>query len=345
MRELIEELCSVFGPSGQEEKIREAISRRLEGLVDALETDRLGNLIGRRAPTSGGTGGKRVMLAAHMDEIGVMITHVDAQGFCRFAPLGGVLPNALPGGRVVFANGVEGAFGQEGSPLARERPSLPKMFLDVGATGGDDAKVQVGDTAVFRSGFGTVAERIFAPNLDDRIGCAVLLQTLRELGESPHEILAVFTAQEEVGARGARTAGYALEPEVVLAIDVTATGDFPEAHPMDVSLGKGPAIKVMDRGMIAHPGVRRWLEDAARQNDLPYQLEVLELGSTDASTVQVGRGGVPAGAVSIPCRYVHTPSQVADCGDARLAVDLLVKALGAGTDPLSSAGSSQPVAG
>ena len=187
--------------------------------------------------------------------------------------------------------------------------------------------MQVGDTAVFRSAFGAVGDRLFAPNLDDRIGCAVLIQALRELENSPHEILAVFTAQEEVGARGATTAGYGLAPEIVLAIDVTATGDFPQATPMEVALGKGPAIKIMDRRMITHPAVRRWLESTAQAHDLPYQLEVLEYGSTDASAVQISRAGVPAGTISLPCRYVHTPSQVADYNDARNAVRLLVNAL------------------
>ncbi len=327
MKELIEELCSVYGPSGQEERISEAIVPHLDGLVDEVRSDRLGNLIAVKRPTDGGANGKRIMLAAHMDEIGVMVTHVDAQGFCRFTTIGGVLTSSLIGNRVEFANGVEGAFGLEGSAIARERPTLQKLFLDVGATGKEDAQVQVGDTAVFRSSFGAVGDRLFAANLDDRIGCAVLIQALRELESSPHEILAVFTVQEEVGTRGATTAGYGLEPEIMLAIDVTATGDFPQATPMEVALGKGPAIKIMDRRMIAHPMVRGWLENAAQTHEIPYQLEVLEYGTTDAAAVQVSRAGVPAGTVSIPCRYVHTPSQVADCNDARNAVRLLVNAL------------------
>ncbi len=328
MRTLIEELCSIYGPTGHEERVRQAISRLLNGTVDSLQTDKFGNLVARKRPTMDSSNGKRIMLAAHMDEIGVMVTYVDAQGFCRFTTVGGVLTNALIGSRVHFANGVEGAFGMEGSPLARERPTPQKLFLDVGADSKEEARVQVGDTAVFRSGFGAVGDRLFAPNLDDRIGCAILVQALRELESTPHEILAVFTVQEEVGARGATTAGYGLDPEIVLAIDVTATGDFPEATPMEVALGKGPAVKIMDRRMIAHPTVRRWLENTARDHDISYQLEVLEFGSTDASAVQISRAGVPAGTISIPCRYIHTPSQVADYNDARNAVSLLVHLLG-----------------
>ncbi len=338
MRTLIEELCSIYGPTGHEERVREAVSRLLNGTVNSIETDRFGNLVARKGPTADSSNGKRIMLAAHMDEIGVMVTHVDAEGFCRFTTVGGVLPNALIGSRVHFANGVEGAFGMEGSPLARERPTTQKLFLDVGADSKEEARVQVGDTAVFRSGFGAVGDRLFAPNLDDRIGCAILVQALRELESTPHEILAVFTVQEEVGARGATTAGYGLDPEIVLAIDVTATGDFPEATPMEVALGKGPAVKIMDRRMIAHPTVRRWLEDTARDHDISYQLEVLEFGSTDASAVQISRAGVPAGTISIPCRYIHTPSQVADYNDARNAVSLLVHLLGDGPAILSDIG-------
>lgn len=338
MRTLIEELCSIYGPTGHEERIREAIKRLLGRTVDSIETDNFGNLIARKGPTTTSSNGKRIMLAAHMDEIGVMVTHVDAQGFCRFTTVGGVLTNALIGSRVHFANGVEGAFGMEGSPLARERPTPQKLFLDVGASSKEDARVQVGDTAAFRSSFGAVGDRLFAPNLDDRIGCAILIQTLRELESTPHEILAVFTVQEEVGARGATTAGYGLDPEIVLAIDVTATGDFPQATPMEVTLGKGPAIKILDRRMIAHPTVRSWLENTAQDHDIPYQLEVLEFGSTDASAVQVSRSGVPAGTISIPCRYIHTPSQVADYNDAGNAVSLLAHLLRADSAILSDIG-------
>lgn len=321
MKSLIQKLCAAFGPSGSEEPIREVVVAELQDLVDDYHVDSLGNLIAVRH--SGNGAGKRVMLAAHMDEIGVMVTHVDDDGFLRFAPIGGVLTTALVGARVVFANGTEGTFGVEGRPIPASKPKRDEIFLDVGATSKDDVPVAVGDAAAFRHQFADQGSRLIAQNFDDRIGCAILIETLRNLTDTPHEVYAVFTVQEEVGVRGATTSAFGIDPEVAIAIDVTATGDTPEAHPMAVSLGAGPAIKVKDGGMLAHPGVKRLLVETAKQHEIPYQLEVLDFGSTDARAIQVTRSGVPAGAVSIPARYVHTPSQMLDYGDVENAVRLL----------------------
>jgi len=160
--------------------------------------------------------------------------------------------------------------------------------------------------------------------MDDRAGCAVLIQTLRELSASPHEVYAVFTTQEEVGLRGAAVSAYGLEPEVALAVDVTGTGDVPEAKPMAVELGAGPAVKVMDSGFLSHPGVKQWLIAGAERLGIPYQREVLEFGSTDARAIQTARAGVPTGALSLPTRYLHTPSEMVDMRDVQAAVKLLV---------------------
>lgn len=326
MKELIAKLTSVYGPSGHEERIRQTIIEEVKDWVDEYRVDALGNLITvRHAGTP--EGARRVMLAAHMDEIGVIVTHVDEKGFCRFAPVGGVRPQMLLGARVVFANGAVGTFGAEGHPLPDKELKMDEMYLDVGATSKEEMPVSVGDVAAFQHSFADLGQRLLAHNFDDRIGCAILIQTLRELRDSPHEIYAVFTAQEEVGVRGATTSGYGINPDLGLAIDVTATGDTPEAHPMGVSLGKGPAIKVMDRGMIVHPRVKELLIETARSLEIPYQLEVLEFGSTDARGIQMAREGVPAGVVSVPSRYVHTTSQMVDYGDVVGAVKLLVGVL------------------
>lgn len=325
MKTLIQTLCQVYGPSGNEEQIREVITAEIKTFVDEYRIDALGNLIAVRRPVNGN--GKRIMLAAHMDEIGVIVTHVDDDGFLRFAPIGGVLTTALVGARVVFANGVEGTFGVEGKPFPASNPDADQVFLDVGATSKEGVPVSVGDAAAFRHQFSDRGSRLIAHNFDDRIGCAVLVQTLKELEQTPHEVYAVFTVQEEVGIRGARTSAFGIAPDIAIAIDGTATGDTPEAHPMDVALGKGPAIKVKDRHMLAHPGVKRLLVETARQHDIPYQLEVLEFGTTDAMAIQVTREGVPAGVVSIPMRYLHTPSQMVDYNDVQHTVQLLVAVL------------------
>jgi tetrahedral aminopeptidase len=328
MKELIRKLCEVYGPSGQEEAVRALIQQEIAGSVDETRVDALGNLIAVKNPTTRGEHAPtKVMLAAHMDEIGLMVSHVDEQGFLRISTVGGVLANALLGVQAVFADGTRGVFGSDGEMIARDKPDLRKLFLDVGAVSKEELSVQVGDQAVFRTEFVDQGKRMLAPNFDDRIGCAVLIQTLHELKETPNQIIAVFTVQEEVGLRGATTAAFGVEPDVMLALDVTAAGDIPEVKVKPSVLGKGPAIKVKDTRMIAHPSVRRWLINTAEAYEIPYQLEVLELGSTDAAAVQISRAGVPAGAISIPSRYVHQPSQMVDYDDVINCVRLLVNAL------------------
>ncbi len=326
MKELIKKLTETYGPSGREEKIREVIRAEIEGLADEIRVDALGNLI---ALKRGKGGGKKVMLAAHMDEIGIIVTHVDEKGFLRFAPVGGVRPLTLLGGRVSFADGTIGTIGMEKREPEEEKkiPSIDKLYLDVGAVDKDSVPVEVGDIACFQRPFVAQGDRIIAKALDDRAGCAVLIQVMRELRETPHDVYFVFSVQEEVGLRGAITSTYGIQPDLGLSVDVTRTGDTPEAHTMAVSLGKGPAIKVKDRGMLAHPGVKNLLVRTAEELGIPYQLEVLERGTTDAMVIQVSREGVPAGCVSIPCRYIHTPSEMVDYNDMANAVKLLVALL------------------
>jgi endoglucanase len=256
-----------------------------------------------------------------------MVSHVDDRGFLRFSTVGGVLANAVLGSQAMFSDGTRGVFGSEGEMLSHNKPDLRKFFLDVGAVSKEELSVRVGDQAVFRTEFVDLGKRLLAPNFDDRIGCAVLIQTLRELKETPNEIVAAFTVQEEVGLRGATTAGFGVEPDIVIALDVTAAGDIPEVKVSPAALGKGPAIKVKDTRMIAHPGVRRWLVNVAEAYEIPYQLEVLELGSTDAAAIQISGAGVKAGTISIPSRYVHQPAQMVDYDDVQNCVRLLVNAL------------------
>ncbi len=333
MKELIRKLCAVYGPTGQEEAVRDLIRAEIADFVDEMRTDALGNLIAVKRPEAiGEQVAKKIMLAAHMDEIGVMVSHADENGFLRVSSVGGVLSAAVLGTQAMFADGRRGVFGTEGEVLVRTKPEMGKLYLDVGATSKADLTVQVGDQAVFRTEFVDGGKRLLAPNFDDRIGCAVLIQALRELKSVSNEIVAVFTVQEEVGLRGAATAGFGIDPDIVIALDVTPTGDVPEVKSMPVALGKGPAIKIKDTRMLAHPGVRRWLVNTAEAYEIPYQLEVLELGSTDAAAVQTSRTGVPAGAISIPSRYVHQPSQMVDYDDVQATVRLLVNALSGPVD-------------
>jgi tetrahedral aminopeptidase len=324
MQQLAKRLAEAFGVSGFEDEIRSVIREEITGLVDEMHVDALGNLV---ALKKGRGGGKRVMLAAHMDQIGLMVTYIDQQGFMRFTNVGFIYSLASWGGQVRFADGTIGTVGVDGR--ADTRHSLPELrdyFIDVGAAEKSEVKQKVGSVCGFWPGFAGQGNTWFSPNMDDRVGCVVLVQLLKELKDAAvdHDLYGVFTTQEEVGTRGARTSGYAVDPDLAIALDVTMTGDIPYARPaMDVGIGKGVAIKVLDSGMIGHPGLNARLVETAEAAGIPYQLEVLQGGTTDAYAIQTGRAGVPATALSIPSRHVHTPSQIVDERDVRAAVDLL----------------------
>jgi len=334
MKELIKELVGIYGPSGFEEEVRSVIQRHVEALTDELRTDAMGNLF---ALKRGDGSGHRIMLAAHMDEIGVIVTQVEDSGLLRFSNVGTIPHKTMMGTRVRFANGAIGLISHDGGIRAeildRELPDLGRWFIDVGASSNDDLLVGVGDVAVFERPFVDLGERIIAGGFDDRVGCAVLIEAMRRLDQSPHDVIFTFTVQEELGVRGARVAAYDLDPAIGLAVDVTPTGDSPKPEvPISVDLGSGPAIKIADTGMIAHPRLRRALVRIAEDHDIPYQLEVLPVGSTDAAAIQATRSGVITGAVSIPCRYVHTPSEMVAMADVENTVRLLTALL---SDPLT----------
>jgi tetrahedral aminopeptidase len=325
VKQLIRELTETYGPSGHEDAVREAIKKHIAGHVDEVRVDALGNLIAlKKGRPKKGVERRRIMLAAHMDEIGVIISHVDEKGFLRFSAIGGVNALTLLGSRVVFADGSVGVIGREHPDKPDEFPRLEKMYIDVGATDKAHLVKKVGDVAGFTRPFADLGQRLTAKAFDDRIGCAILVQTLLELRTTPHDVYAVFTVQEEVGLRGALTSAFGVEPDVAIALDVTGSGDTPESWPLALSLGAGPAIKVKDRGMLAHPGVKNWMVETAERLGLPYQLEVLEMGTTDAMAIQTSRAGVATGVLSVPTRYVHSPSEMLDYGDVQNAVKLLL---------------------
>ncbi|MCS7011968.1 MAG: M42 family metallopeptidase [Anaerolineales bacterium] len=325
MKPLIQKLTETFSPSGYETAIREAIRREVEPLADEIRIDPLGSLIVRKGTKN--QNGKRIMIAAHMDEIGLMVTHIDENGFVRFTGIGGIRPQVLTGSRVRFVNGAAGVIGVERLTDLTKAPTLEQCFIDVGATSKKDCPVKVGDVCGFERPFLDLDKRLVAKAMDDRIGCAVAIEALRALQDTPHELYFVFTTQEEVGVRGATASAFGVDPDVGLAVDVTATGDTPKSSKMEVSLGKGPAVKVKDAGMLADPRVVDWMIRTAEKAKIPYQREVLEGGSTDARAIQLTRAGVPAGCLSIPCRYVHTPSEMVDYDDVQNAVRLLTALL------------------
>jgi endoglucanase len=325
MKNLIQKLTETFSPSGYESAIREVIRSEVEPLADEVRVDALGSLIVRKG--SKGKNGRRIMLAAHMDEIGLIVTHINENGFMRFSSIGGVHPLTLSGGRVHFANGTQGLIGIEKGLHTPTLPALSDCFIDIGATNAKDCPVKIGDVAAFERPFLDLGRRLVAKSMDDRIGCAVLIETLRSLKTTPHELFFVFTTQEEIGTRGATTSAFGIDPDIGLSVDVTSTGDTPKSRPMAVSLGKGPAVKVKDGGMLSDPRIVEWMCSTAEKKRIPYQREVLEGGSTDARAIQMARAGVPVGCLSVPSRYVHTPSEIVDYEDVQNSVKLLVALL------------------
>lgn len=327
MKTLIEKLTQTFGPSGFEGPIRDVVRAEIGKLADKVSVDALGNLIAVKKPAAGSKNGKKIMLAAHIDEIGLIATHIDERGYVRFSALGGVRPTTLLGGRVRFADGRAGIIGSERLERPDEPITFEKLFIDVGASSAKDAGVKIGAAAVFERPFIDLGDRLVAKAMDDRIGVAVLIETLRQLKTTPHEVYFVFTTQEEVGTRGAGTAAFGIDPDLGLAVDVTGSGDTPNGMRLEIALGKGPAIKIKDVGSISDPRVVEWMIRTAEKGRIPYQREILLMGGTDARAIQLTRAGVPAGCLSIPCRYVHTPSEMVDFNDVQNGVKLLVALL------------------
>ena len=319
MKDLIKRLVEAYGPTGNEGKVRDIITAEVKPYVDEIRVDALGNLIALKKG-----GDQKIMFAAHMDEIGVMVTHIDKNGYLRFYPVGGLSPFSLLGNRAEFENGTVGVFGVEKLDNSKDL-TMNKLFIDVGARDKTEAaeKIGIGDVAVIKREFSDLGNRLVSKAMDDRIACAILIEALKSLENAAYDIYAVFTTQEEVGLRGARVAAYGITPDVGIAIDVTRTGDTPESIIMDVALGKGPTVKVRDSSLLCTPSVRRYMEEVATANKIPYQLEVLEAGGTDAGAIQMTKGGIPAGVMSIPCRYIHTASEMVDYEDCLNGVKLI----------------------
>ncbi|MBE5815103.1 MAG: M42 family metallopeptidase [Clostridiales bacterium] len=327
MFDMIKKLVDAYGPTGRETLVADTIEEMVKPCVDTIRRDAMGNLICEK---QGMEGGKRIMLSAHMDHIGFIVVAVEKEGFLRVMPVGGIGMNASLTRHVTFGNGVQGIIARE--PVREgETPAMKHMFIDIGAENEAEAlsMVNLGDMAVYSNDCFRLGEnKVAAPAMDDRIACALLVAVLKELPEKTRNtIIAVFSTQEEVGCRGAKTAAYGVEPDIGIALDVTANGDTPETKLPAVKLGAGAAIKVMDRGSISNPELFSDLLAAGKAAGVPTQREVLPFGGTDASAIQLSRGGVKVCTVSIPCRYVHSACEVIDLRDVDAAKKLLVEYL------------------
>jgi endoglucanase len=263
------------------------------------------------------------MLAAHMDESGVIASHIDENGFVRFGRLGGLLTKQLPGSRVRFLNGVDGVIGAESPRSDGDSDDINHMFIDAGVNRRKDCRVEVGDLATFVRPFEEVGDKLISKAMDNRAGVAVLIETVQTLKSTPHEINFVFTVQEEAGTRGAGPAAHRLDPELGIVVDVTQADDLPNHTPQTLALGNGPAIKIRDQSTLTDPRVVEWMINTAEKSHIPFQREARALGGSDLQAMQFSRAGMAAGAISIPCRYLGSVSEMVDIEDLKKATKLL----------------------
>jgi tetrahedral aminopeptidase len=335
--DLLKRLCETPGVPSREEQMRALVIEELRPLVDEITVDAMGNVIGIKH----GKGGPRVMLAAHMDEIGFLVKYIDDKGFIRLQPVGGWDPRNMAAQRVYvhgFAGrSLLGALMPAAKPihlLSQEElnkpPKIEEFFVDLGMPADEvKALVEVGDMVTMARTTEHVGNTVMSKTLDNRVSVFAMIEALRALGEHECQIFAVATTQEEVGLRGATTSAYELEPDIGIAIDITLANDFPGPADFEhiTQLGNGAAIKIMDSSLLCHPKLVRHFRDVAEKHGIRYQLEILSRGGTDAGGIQRTRGGVPSFTLSIPTRYVHTVNETAAISDIEACIELLARYL------------------
>lgn len=318
--ELLEKLTQVYAPSGSEERMCGFIKNEVSGFADEMYTDNLGNLVVHKKGS-----GKKIMLSAHMDEIGVLVTYIEENGFLRFAAIGGIPLYCSLYQTVEFASGIKGVIGYEEKINLKTELNISKMYIDIGASNRAETEkmINIGDSAVFCGPFTSCGNNVVSKAMDNRTGVYALIRVLKGLSARINDLYFVFSTQEELGLRGAKAAANAIMPDIGLAIDVTDTGDTPECNTMAVKLGAGPCIKYMDNSIITHKTINDALKICAKEAGIEVQHEVLTFGGTDAGAIHTSGNGVMTGAVSIPARYIHTPRECINMNDLNGAVKLI----------------------
>ena len=322
-------LCSKPSVSGRERGVRDLIASLMTPLCDEVRVDAMGNLICRKVGR--GEAPRKVLLAAHMDEIGFIVNYIEDSGFLRVAPIGGIDAQAAADTLVVFENGTKGVLVPEGGLKKDEALRVEQCVVDIGAKNRREAerKVKIGDCCALEACITRLmGSRVCGRPFDDRVGCAVLVELARRLSAPADDIYYVFSVQEEVGCRGAGPAAFGIAPDLALIFDVTATGDAQGAAPMAVKLGGGVAVKIKDRSVICDAELVDELLALAKEKGIAAQCEILTFGGTDTSAVQMTGLGCKAGALSLPCRYIHTGVEMLDMNDVKAAVDLAALYLG-----------------
>ena len=286
--------------------------------VDEIQVDRLENVI---AIKKGKANSPKIMLAAHMDEVGLMVKTITKDGFLQFSKLGGIDDRILPAQKVIVytkKGQLSGIVGSKPPHIQKEEErkkiiTYDDLFIDIGAESKEDAAnlgVSLGDVIAFDVKYVNLGrDVVIGKAFDNRAGCLIMVEALKRLTHTDCTICAVGTVQEEVGLRGAAAAAFGVDPDLALALDVTIAGDVPGVREFDTSvkMGKGPALTISDSGLITHPKVLRWLKETAEEKKIPYQIESGLLGSTDAARISITRQGIPSGNISIATRYIHSP--------------------------------------
>jgi len=333
---LLKGLSEAFGVSGHEDAVRKLILDAIKDRVDEYNVDALGNLIALKRGT--GPSQHKVMVAAHMDEVGLMILHIEKEGSLRFHPVGGIDPRVLLAKKVLIGDDkVPGVIGMKPIHLLepKERQRVIKdqeLHIDIGTSSKEETEklVKIGDYAAFDISFrelGGELRTVKGKAFDDRVGCAVLVELLRT--SYPVDLYAAFTVQEEVGLRGARVAAYSIAPDLAFALEGTICDDLPKKRDISptTKLGAGPAITIMDRSVIADRRLVQLLVDTAEKNGIPYQFKQPGLGGTDAGAIHLSREGVPSVVVSVPTRYIHSPACLLSLNDFDNTVRLMRETL------------------
>lgn len=328
--ELLRKLSEAAGVPGREGAIRAIAREALADHVDEMVVDKLGNLIAHKKGPD-----LKVVVAGHMDEIGFLVSHVDEEtGFLRIEPVGGIDPRTLIASRVtIHAQGgpLTGLIGTKPIHILTEEEKKKEirtqdLFVDIGLPGKRAAEaVRVGDPVTLVQPFARIGDLVSGKALDDRLGVYVGIEAVRRLKRHRADIYLVGTVQEEVGLRGARTSAFAIDPEIGVALDVTLACDMPGVQPHEqvTKLGKGVAIKLKDSASISHPGLVRFLVELAEKKKIPYQMEILPRGGTDAGAIQLAREGAAVVTLSVPTRYVHSAVEAAHVDDIEATVKLL----------------------
>lgn len=343
MKQLLKELSETSGVSGDESQIRELIKEKVQDHADSIETDNFGNLIARK-----GSGDKTLMIAAHMDQIGLTVMNIDENGFISFSKIGGVTIQSLMNQRVTVHTSegeVSGVLGMKPPHLLdkEKRDELPdkeKLFIDVAAEDREDAEeigINIGDRITFERDFKELRDgKVTGQALDNRVGCAVAIKALERFDED-YELAVVFSTQEEVGLKGAKTSAFKIDPDVALAVDVTFAGGVPgvEETEADIELGDGIEFDLVQsegRGLLVPETVRDWLIETAEENEHGFTRGVMEGGATDAAGIYLTREGIPTGSLGVPIRNMHSSTEVADISDLEATVDFLEDSFGSMED-------------